>query len=184
MVVFIDGMVTVSRAERQTMLASRSLTASANFSGATSTPRSITSKPPPSSMEATRFLPMSCRSPFTVPITTRPTGSAPRGGQQRPDQLQGALHGPGGQQQFGHEVLVALEAPAHLVHGRHHVARYQFHRIDLFGESRLSGRDRSLQVAVENRFVQHPEFRHVSPIVSKAAPAGFAGIRVMMKDVL
>jgi len=38
---------------------------------------SITSNPPPSSMEATMFLPISWRSPFTVPITTRPAGSAP-----------------------------------------------------------------------------------------------------------
>src|SRR5450759_2495097 len=76
-VVFIDGMVTVSSAESATRLAWRAVAASMKRPGATSAPRSITSKPPPSSIDATRFFPMSCRSPFTVPITTRPTGSAP-----------------------------------------------------------------------------------------------------------
>ena len=38
----------------------------------TSLPRSITSNPAPLSMMPTRFLPMSCRSPCTEPITTRP----------------------------------------------------------------------------------------------------------------
>ncbi len=44
--------------------------AATNFSGATSMPRSTTFKPPPVSIIATRFLPMSCRSPLTVPMTT------------------------------------------------------------------------------------------------------------------
>jgi len=48
---------TVSSADRQTMLAWRAFTASMNFSGDTSAPRSNTSKPPPSNIEATR----SCR---------------------------------------------------------------------------------------------------------------------------
>ena len=77
MVVFIDVIVTVSSAESATRLAFRAAAASMKRSGETSAPRSITSKPPPSSIDATRFLPMSCRSPFTVPITTRPTGSVP-----------------------------------------------------------------------------------------------------------
>ena len=81
----------------------------------------MTSKPPPSSMAATMFLPMSCRSPLTVPMTTRPAGSAPLGGQQRPQQFERALHGARGEQQFGDEVFLALEAPSDLVHGRHHV---------------------------------------------------------------
>src|ERR1017187_1818740 len=76
-VVFIDGIVTVSSAESATRFAWRAAAASMKRSGATSAPRSITSKPPPSSIDATRFFPMSCRSPLTVPITTRPTGSAP-----------------------------------------------------------------------------------------------------------
>src|ERR1039458_8086189 len=77
MVVFIDVIVTVSSAESATRFALRVAAASMKRSGATSAPRSITSKPPPSSIDATRFFPMSCRSPLTVPITTRPTGSAP-----------------------------------------------------------------------------------------------------------
>jgi hypothetical protein len=47
-------------------------TALTNLSGETSVPRSTTSKPAPSSIMATRFLPMSCRSPFTVPMRTLP----------------------------------------------------------------------------------------------------------------
>src|ERR1017187_1581333 len=77
MVVFIDGIVTVSSAESATRLAWRAPAASMKRCGDTSAPRSITSKPPPSSIDATRFFPMSCRSPFTVPITMRPTGSSP-----------------------------------------------------------------------------------------------------------
>jgi len=77
MVVFIEDMVTVSSADRHTRLARLARTASTNFSGATSAPRSVISNPPPSSMEATMFFPISWRSPFTVPITTRPAGSAP-----------------------------------------------------------------------------------------------------------
>ena len=47
-------------------------TSSMNLSAETSMPILMTSKPQPSSMEATRFLPMSWRSPFTVPMTTLP----------------------------------------------------------------------------------------------------------------
>ena len=50
---------------------------STNFSGATCTPRSITSKPAPSSMMLTRFLPMSCTSPLTVPIRNLPIVCTP-----------------------------------------------------------------------------------------------------------
>ena len=51
--------------------------ASTNFSGATSTPRSTTSMPLPSIMIFTRFLPMSCISPRTVPMQARPSFSVP-----------------------------------------------------------------------------------------------------------
>ena len=40
-------------------------------------PKSITSKPAPSSIIPTRFLPISWMSPLTVPITILPIGSAP-----------------------------------------------------------------------------------------------------------
>ena len=50
---------------------------STNCSGVTSTPRSTTSTPLPSSMIFTRFLPMSCMSPRTVPMQARPTVSVP-----------------------------------------------------------------------------------------------------------
>ena len=49
-----------------------SRTAATNSSGVTSVPRSTVSKPAPSSIILTRFLPMSCRSPLTVPMTNLP----------------------------------------------------------------------------------------------------------------
>jgi hypothetical protein len=71
------GIVVVRKAENPTMSGLCSLIADTNFSGATWTPRSITSKPAPSSMMLTRFLPMSCTSPLTVPIRNLPTVSTP-----------------------------------------------------------------------------------------------------------
>ena len=47
--------------------------AAMNFSTLWSTPMSYTSKPAPSAIMQTRFLPMSCRSPRTVPISSAPT---------------------------------------------------------------------------------------------------------------
>ena len=49
-----------------------SIAVSTNCSAVTSTPRSTTSSPLPSIMILTRFLPMSCISPRTVPRQTRP----------------------------------------------------------------------------------------------------------------
>ncbi len=72
MVRFMAGMVVVISAEIPTMFAPCSCTASTNFSGATSRPRLCTLKPAPSSIMATRFLPMSWRSPCAVPIATMP----------------------------------------------------------------------------------------------------------------
>ncbi len=71
----IDPMVVVSSADIASSCAELSFAAAANCSGDTSTPRSTTLNPAPSSIVATRFLPMSCRSPFTVPITTVPMWS-------------------------------------------------------------------------------------------------------------
>src|SRR5216683_2719135 len=71
------GIVVVRNAEKPTMSGWYSTTASTNFSGATWTPRSITWNPAPSNMMFTKFLPMSCTSPLTVPITTVPIDSAP-----------------------------------------------------------------------------------------------------------
>ena len=73
-VTFMFGSVVVRSAESATRFTPPCFTASTNFSGVTSTPRSTTSKPAPSSIMHTRFLPMSWRSPFTVPATTRPAG--------------------------------------------------------------------------------------------------------------
>ena len=71
----ISCMVVVSREEQAMMPQFWCSAASTNFSGATSTPRSTTSMPLPSIMIFTRFLPMSCISPRTVPRQTRPTVS-------------------------------------------------------------------------------------------------------------
>ena len=69
-----DGIVVVRRAESATMLASLCLfTSSIKVWIGTSTPRSITSKPALSNIIPTRFLPMSWRSPLTVPITMVPS---------------------------------------------------------------------------------------------------------------
>ncbi len=65
--------VVVSRAETPTTLAPTSRTFSTKRSGATSTPRSWTSKPLAVSIIPTRFLPISWMSPLAVPMTTRPT---------------------------------------------------------------------------------------------------------------
>ena len=71
------GIVVVRNAENPTMSGLCSLIASMNFSGATCTPRSMTWNPAPSNMMLTRFLPMSCTSPLTVPITIVPMVCAP-----------------------------------------------------------------------------------------------------------
>ena len=67
--------VVVSRAEKPTIWGRCSRMAAMKSSGGTVTPRSITVKPAASSIIATIFLPMSCRSPCTVPTTTVPISS-------------------------------------------------------------------------------------------------------------
>ena len=86
-----------------------SLTAATNFSGATCTPRSMTWKPAPSNMMLTRFLPMSCTSPLTVPITIVPIVCDPGLGQQRAQDLQRPGHGLAGDEHLGHEEVTPLE---------------------------------------------------------------------------
>ncbi len=62
----------VRRADMPTISGLCSLIASTNFSGGMSTPRSITSKPALRRIMQTKFFPISCRSPWTVPITITP----------------------------------------------------------------------------------------------------------------
>ena len=71
------GMVVVSRADMPRIGARCSSSAAMNSFSEVSTPRSITSKPAPESIMMQRFFPMSCRSPFTVPMITVPAGSTP-----------------------------------------------------------------------------------------------------------
>ncbi len=68
-----EGSVVVNRAEQATRITLLfSLMASTNRSAGTSTPRSTMSKPELSSIMTTRFLPMSCKSPATVPMIQVP----------------------------------------------------------------------------------------------------------------
>ena len=147
-------MVVVNRADTAMMWALLSLAWATNFSGATSTPRSTTSKPPPSSMAATSPLPISCRSPLTVPITTRPVGSTPLRGQLRTQQFQRPFHGPRGNQQFRHEVLVAFETPPDFVHGGNHLFGHHLLRIDARIQSRLGDLDGHFGISVQHGFIQ------------------------------
>ena len=73
----ISCMVVVSSDEQAITPQPYSCAASTNRSGATSTPRSTTSMPLPSIMIFTRFLPISCISPRTVPMQARPSWAAP-----------------------------------------------------------------------------------------------------------
>ncbi len=81
-------------------------------------------KPAPSSIIATRFLPMSCRSPWAVPMTTTPRlpGPAPLAGDQGLEQVEPRVHRPRREQHLGHVVLVAPELLADHVHARDEAA--------------------------------------------------------------
>ena len=109
------GIVVVRNAEKPTMSGWCSSIASTNFSGGTCTPRSITSKPAPSSMMLTRFLPMSWTSPLTVPIRNLPIVSHAGLGEQRAQHLHRAGHRAAGDQHLGHEEVAALEPGADLL---------------------------------------------------------------------
>ena len=73
-------MVVVSNALMPMMSGWCSSAAARNFSMLWSTPMSCTWKPAPSAIMQTRFFPMSCKSPRTVPMTTVPADelAAPR----------------------------------------------------------------------------------------------------------
>ncbi len=77
MTTFMYGIVVVSSADMPRMSGLWSSRAARNLSTSVLMPRSTTSKPAPSSIIATRFLPMSWMSPLTVPITILPIDSAP-----------------------------------------------------------------------------------------------------------
>ena len=73
----ISCMVVVRSDEQAIILQPCSAAVSTNFSGGTSAPRSYTSMPLPSNMIFTRFLPMSCISPRTVPMQAQPMERLP-----------------------------------------------------------------------------------------------------------
>ena len=75
---FMPVIVVVSSADIPTAFASGlSFRPWRNLSAETSMPRSTTSRPAPCAIIFTRFLPMSWRSPFTVPSSILPTGFTP-----------------------------------------------------------------------------------------------------------
>ena len=74
---FMYGIVVVSSADIPRMSGLCSSSAARYLLTSVLIPRSTTSKPAPSIIIATKFLPMSWMSPLTVPITTFPTDSAP-----------------------------------------------------------------------------------------------------------
>ena len=77
MTTFMYGIVVVSSADMPRMSGWCSSSAARYLSTSLLMPMSMTSKPAPSIIIATRFLPMSWMSPLTVPMTTLPIGSAP-----------------------------------------------------------------------------------------------------------
>ena len=76
--------------------------------------------PPPFHIIPTRFLPMSWRSPSTVPTTARNSGLTPAASEDGLQDLGAGLHRPGRDQHLGDEQLALLELAAHHVHGRGH----------------------------------------------------------------
>ena len=92
--------------------ASKSVTASANSSGEVSTPRSWTTQPAPRSIMMQRFLPMSWRSPLTVPMTDDADGFDAGGGEDGFEVGHAGLHGACGDEDFGHEDHVVTELDA------------------------------------------------------------------------
>ena len=74
--------------------------------------------------------------------------------QERPDQLQRALHRPGGDQQFRNKELVVLKPPAGFVHGGDHVVRHKLLRIAPRLERAACDFNTRIGVAVQDRFVQ------------------------------
>lgn len=69
-------------------------------------------------MMFTRFFPMSCLSPLTVPMTTVPTCLGAGLGQQGAQHLKGTSHRFAGDEHFGNEEITALEPGARLFNGR------------------------------------------------------------------
>ena len=68
-----------------------------------STPRSMTSRPQPSIIIFTRFLPMSCMSPFTVTKADPANGFATAAHQLWLQQFRGCRHTSGCHEHFGHK---------------------------------------------------------------------------------
>ena len=83
--------------------------------------------------------------------------------------LEGGLHGPGGDEQFGHEILVGLEATAHLVHRGHHVFVDELERVNPVCQGLLSDGLSGFGVTAYHRFIEFFQIRHRSPFSSICA---------------
>ena len=75
-------------------------------------------------------------------------------GQPGPDELQGALHRAGRDQQLRHEVLVRLEPPPDFIHRRDHVLVQQRLRIDTLYQRLLDRRAGGLHIPVEDGIIK------------------------------
>jgi hypothetical protein len=82
-----------------------------------------------------------------------PGGRHAPGYEQRADEFERRFHGARRQEQFGHKIFIALEAPAHFTHGWNHVLLHQLHRINSGGDGLLSGGAGGFGVAIENGVV-------------------------------
>ena len=114
---FMPVIVVVSRADIPTAFASGlSFRPWMNLSAETSMPRSTTSIPAPCAIIFTRFLPMSWRSPFTVPKEHLADGLHARLHELGLQDVHALVHRPGGDQDLRDVDLVCFEAPADLFH--------------------------------------------------------------------
>ena len=151
------GIVVVRNAEKPTMSGLCSWIAATNFSGATCTPRSMTSNPAPSNMMLTRFLPMSCTSPLTVPITIFPIVCGAGLGQQRAQDLQRAGHRLARDEHLGHEEVAALEPGAHLFQRRDQRLVQQRLRTEALGQALVGELEHRRAVADQRLVVELAE---------------------------
>jgi hypothetical protein len=159
MVVFMDVIVTVSSAESATRLALRR----GSFDEALRRHvRAQVDHLEAAALQHRRHqvLPDVVQIALDRPNHHAPYGLGARGRQQRPDDLHGRLHGARREQHLGHEVLFALEAPAHFVHGRHQASGHDGERRHSRGNGGLGGRGRGLPVSLDYGFVQFFQIRH------------------------
>ena len=107
-------------------------------------PRLITRYPLFARMISTRFLPMSCTSPFTVARITVPRVGGFRLLHEPLQMADGRLHGFRRLQHLRHNQLVVVEEPAHLGHPGHQRAVDDGQRRRALGELAIEVRDQAV----------------------------------------